>query len=550
MRKTRRSKRWIMAALVLWVGSYGASVWPRVSAYNYSNGVLGSVPTPVLILALPMLPDEAGTKIDRHSSAAAAIPYPQRPMYERIAHQLKIRLYKVEDTSRLDHWLFMKLAMRESASGLTDPTSIRGDTYRYVFDAWERQHRLMYEEERWARSVHELEIKHAEYGIESEPAYAKVRVRRLLDKGRWRVRIHKTLFERDREIDWNTYAGFYELQPVDLQQHGWWDGSVCIYDMMVRSNSPRWEGSSPTTFERTVSGTIYDGDPYADIWWPVSEFEEKIEFTIAEYTRNGVVDEISFAGDQWVIGEPWIDSLSGANVIQNPEKHVAWVRAHIKINFDHDEVVPFGEGLPESLQLFIRNESVLKDKLGVELFTFGGAIKVVIQTREGGRYGDEQPAEHSMVVMESDDAWWALRGDLDKQGLHVFEGKGKKARLIVSRGFEYYEHGGVFSHGGVTVASNDEAIGGYVEIRFGGKQYYRGGFRALADLDAQQLLTVPVRIPLSRSKVGTIMRAVQSDMFRIGYKDLYTEDELTEIENTHESRTWSARKNDAVEAGS
>ena len=549
MRKTRRSKRWAAVALVLWMGAYGASVWPRVSAYNYSNGVYGAVPTPMLILTMPILPDESGTKIDRNSGGAAAIPIRQRPMFERIAHQLKIRLYNTEDTSSLDHWLFMRLAMREIPSGLTDPTSIRGDVYRYVFDAWDRQHRLTFEEERWARSVHELEIKHAEYGIGNEPAYANVRVRRLLDKGRWRVRIHRTLYERDRQIDWKTYAGFYTLLPVDLEQHGWWDGAVCIYDMIVRNNGSWWGGSPPTTFDRTVSGTIYDGDPYADIWWPMSDFEEGVVFKIGNFTRDGVVDDVPYSGDQWAVGEQWIDSLSGVDVIQDPEKHIAWIRTHLKVGFDYDEDDPFGEGLPESFMLWPKNEHSLKGKLGVDPFTFGGTIKVVFQTREGGRYGEDPAQEHSMVVMESEDAWWALRDDLDKQGLHVLEGKGKRGRLKVTHDFKRYELGGVFSHGGMTVASNDEVIGGFIEIRFGGKQGYRGGFRALADLNAKQFLTAPVRLPLSHSQVGSLMRAVQSDTYRIGYKDLYTEEELKEIEENHPSRTWSRRKKDPAEAG-
>lgn len=154
-----------------------------------------------------------------------------------------------------------------------------------------------------------------------------------------------------------------------------------------------------------------------------------------------------------------------------------------------------------------------------------------------------------MVVMESEDAWWALRDDLDKQGLHVLEGKGKRGRLKVTHDFKRYELGGVFSHGGMTVASNDEVIGGFIEIRFGGKQGYRGGFRALADLNAKQFLTAPVRLPLSHSQVGSLMRAVQSDTYRIGYKDLYTEEELKEIEENHPSRTWSRRKKDPAEAG-
>jgi len=541
MRKTRRHKRWVLVALVLLVGSYAAGVWPRVSAYNYSNGVLGAVPTPVLILSIPLLPDEPGTIVDRNSSPAAAIPYPQRPMAERIAHQLKIRLYKTKDTSALDHWLFMRIARREPPEVLTDPTAIRGEMYRYVFEAWARQRRLSYEDERWARSVHQLEIRHAEYAIQSEPSYAKIRIRRLLDRHRWRVRIHKTLYEIDRKVDWKTSAGFYELRPVEIRQYGWWDGAACIYDMIFLNNNVYFGVSPPNTFERSVSGTIYDGDPYADIWWPVGQIEENVEFKIAQYTRAGSVAEVTHTQDQWIIedGVLWVDSYSGVDVITEPEKYIAWVRSRVKVSFDHDEDVPFGEGLPESLMLSVEDHA-LANTLAVDPFTFGGTVKVVIQTREGGRF-EEAPAEHTMVVMEGEDAWWALREELDDQGLHVFEGKWKKLGLNPARGFERYEQGGVFSYGGISIASNDEFIDGYVEIRFGGMPSYRGGFRTLSDLDAERVLTAPVRIPLERSKGTNILNAVRSDTYRMGYKDLYTEAELSEIDRLHPSRTWSTR---------
>jgi hypothetical protein len=175
-------------------------------------------------------------------------------------------------------------------------------------------------------------------------------------------------------------------------------------------------------------------------------------------------------------------------------------------------------------------------------FTFGGHVQVVIQTREGGRI-DGPAAEHSYEVMEGDEAWWAVREQRDDQGLHYFDGKWERVGLRPARGFERYQHGGVFTYGGPHIAVNDELIGGYVEIRFGGDPYRTsGGQRAATDLEAERLLTAPFRVPLDRSAAMRILRAVRSKTFRIGYKDLYTEDELVEIEQKHESRTWANRE--------
>ena len=57
MRKTRRSKRWIMVALVLWMGAYGASVTPRVQKSGWGE----AVPRVVLVASLPFLAEEQGT---------------------------------------------------------------------------------------------------------------------------------------------------------------------------------------------------------------------------------------------------------------------------------------------------------------------------------------------------------------------------------------------------------------------------------------------------------------------------------------------------------
>ncbi|MBV1889369.1 MAG: hypothetical protein KUG67_03895 [Proteobacteria bacterium] len=457
MQKTRRSKKWIMIAVVFAMSSYTAGVWPRVSRYNYSSGVLGAIPTPVLILALPILPNEAGTKVDRTSSPAAAIPYNKRPMSERIAHQLKIRLYEAEDTSRLDHWLFTKFAERQSSAELTEKTAIRGETYSYVYNAWARQQRMTREEEHWARSVYFLELETRSTMPQMAPVHARiVAFRRLLDDRRIRVRVHKKIYEL-KSVGPPSFGS--QLVPVDRQYGERWDGTIRLKDFV------RWANHfSPSPIETiAVEGMIYEGDPYADIWWPVAIIrqEQVVDIAKVTYTSNGE-----------------IQSVTGCQLVEDLDQAQSWIKKNLVATFkwDHDE---FGAniGWPRGVRIGV-TAGELK-KVEIPGFTFGGSIWLVAKLRD---------KDDHVYVKKLNPTWWALRDQVDQNGERVFDGDHEwvpfTSDSTTGLGFRYITNDSTIDSMWIEIIPNDSMVG-------------EGQFAAFWDMDMNHLYPKLIRLDLS-----------------------------------------------------
>ncbi len=457
MRKTRRSKKWIMVAVVFAMSSYTAGVWPRVSRYNYSSGVLGAIPTPVLILALPTLPDEAGTKVDRNSNPAAAIPYNKRPMSERIAHQLKIRLYEVEDTSRLDHWLFRKFAERESSAKLTEKTAIRGETYSYVYNAWARQQRMTREEEHWARSVYFLELETGDKMPQMAPVHAQVvAFRRLLDDRRTRVRIHKQVYELKST---GTTPFGSRLVPVDRQYGERWDGTIRLKDLV---RWPNMISSSPSE-AIAVEGVIYEGDPYADIWWPVASIrqEQVIDIAKVTYTSNGE-----------------IQSVEGCHLVEDLDQADSWIKKNLIATFkwDHDE---FGANLgwPRGVRISVAAGELKATE--IPGFTFGGSIWLVAKLRN---------RDDHVYVKKLNPTWWALRDHVDQKGKRVFDGDHEwvpfSSDSRTGLGFRYITNDSSIDSIWIEIIPNDSMVG-------------EGGFAAFWDMEMSLFYPKVIQLELS-----------------------------------------------------
>jgi hypothetical protein len=495
VQRTRRRKRWAVVAVGLLLSAYGASVWPRVSASNFAGGWAAAVPTPVLIASMRWMPAEAGSLPDRNSPQAAAIPYRQRAWSERFGSQIKTRMYKPESTTRLDRWLFFRAARGETAEVLTEPTAVRGDVYRYVVNAWLRQGRVSGEEERWARSVHQVRAEHAEYALDRWPTYARVQIRRLAEGAPWRVRIGETLSETKTR---NWPAGrdrFEDLRPVDLPVYGWWDGNVLI-DRHMYTVSGFATGPPPTTFTRTIAGRIFEGDRQADVWWPVAEVSHDIAFKIA--TRSADASDGLPGGPA-----PRTTGVTGYEVVddEHAARMIDWLKRSIRVDFVRGERTwPrwTDEGLPDRMKLSIKPGHAAPADLPA--FTFGGNVTVVLRIRRGG--GDpDNPKIVEQPVFEFGPAWWALRDDLDHEGRRVLEHAWKGVPLRHDERFAGLRDPLV--SGFLPLAQNDVVIGGVVEIRFGTNRLGNEGFRALADLEAERILTHTVRIPIEHGSFQT-----------------------------------------------
>ncbi len=484
MQRTRRRKRWAVVALGLLLGAYGASVWPRVKSNNFAAGWVAAIPTPVLMMSMRWMPAEAGSLPDRNS-VQAAIPYAQWPLSERFGNQIKARMYKPESTTRLDRWLFFRAARGETPDVLTDPTAVRGDVYRYVVNAWLRQGRMSGEQERWARSVNQVRAEHAEYALDGLPTYARVQIRRLVEGGPWRVRLGEHNFETKLRA-WPAGRDlFFDLRPLGLPVNGWWDGNVMIDRHMFRGNGLR-AGPSPTTFARTISGRIFEGDAYADVWWPVADVLHGVEFKIARRAPAGPGGLPGGAG-------PRVESITGFDVMDDDQAGpvLDWLSRSINSRFLIDGDMWRGHGMqvPNEFVVFIGDGGRAPATLPV--FTFGGNASVMLEVRRGG--GDpDNPRIDTVRAFECDPAWWALRDDVDSQGKRILDHGWLRVGMKPTIPFRRY--GGEIPVGSESLAQNDEVIGAWLEIRFGTDLGGNEGFRGLSDLQAARFLTHPVRI--------------------------------------------------------
>lgn len=521
MRKTRRGKKWIVAAVICMLGGYTAGAWPRISRYNYANGWFGAVPTPVLIAVVPLMPDEAGTLPDRNGGGGG-----KRPFWERVANQVKSRIYTPEHCTRFDRWLFHRVSRLDRPDQLTERSAIRGDVYLYVYQALARQDRMGFEEARWARSVHHLEIAHAPFIQHEWFAYAHVRIRRLVSDHQWRVQIDRSLYKPVRRGDWQSWDGFYDLRPVGIDNLDWWDFNQRIYSQLIT-----YSGISippQTTLTHEVAGRIYEGDEHIDLWWPVVEFREDLSFGLTRAVKTVPVH----GGTGWY---ERVESIKGYELIDEPEPYTEWLAKHLDVEIDHSDRYAWfhdrGSMMPDRFRFYLPSDKGNRNP-DLPAFTFGGLISVVLELVPGGRYDGPMPVKR-IVPFHGEPAWWALRDDLDDDGNRVFTNNGH--RVMLNQAERYSSP---------NVLVNDHLVSAYIEIRFGMEVLGDDGYRAIADLDAERFVARTVRIPLDSSNARRLAAPIKarSQSIDIGYKDLYEEGEIRALMEQYEAEGYSYRR--------
>jgi len=478
MRKTHRSKRLVVLAVLLLVGAYAIQIRSQYNNQKFQQlGWPVLVPTPVLIALMPLMPDEPGSLPDRHTGNNF-IPIKQYPFGERIAHQIKVRMYDFEETSNLDRWLFAWLAHRESWRVLTDNTSVRGEVYTYVYRALARQHRLSLEEESWARSVYWMDVESPEMLPQMSPVYVRVNeFRRLLDEGFWRVQIGKTLFQpRRRSPDFKR-----RLEYVS-GENAYHDGYVRIADFV------RWPNmmSSASYEDLLIRGRIYEGEPDVDLWWPVGVIEDSARVEIAGFAQRQQVDPMH--------------SIEGVKVVED-EETIEWLKRAVDIDLVWERRFPKEGDVPIGVKVRIDRDHLNTD---IPCFTFGGTI--YLHCKSYGPNASLSPFGHNLIVSEP--TWWALRDDLDQNGQRIFEGN--RRMIAIEDGFSDLMRG-AFGY------SNAEGLSeGWFEIKVIGNSGVQGNQAPLWDLDAKRVYPQTIKVPLSEREIKLLEGACRTMLERQG----------------------------------
>lgn len=412
-----------------------------------------------------------------------------RPHNEQVSYEIRLRLYESIMMTEADEAAFIEKARTEPVDVLTDPTSLRGQMYRYVLNGMLEQDRLSYEDERWVRSVHQTRVQHRDVWFEDESAYASVEIRRLVQSGNWKVRLNRRVFVPNGMYSEDC---FRKLRPEGLAVNGWWDG-------LVEVSTPRsirngfWGGEPPTSFVRTMKGMIYEGDSVADIWWPVAKIDHPIEFKIGSRSLTDKDKGLDNPDARY-------DSIDGSEVIEDPQRYVDWLERNMRVRMERKGTSFWKEGMPDSFCLTLEEGAQKAVKLPA--FTFGGraSLFVVIGTElSDGTMLEGRP----MFLRECDGVWWALRDEPDMYGGRKVEHEWQVSPWVKGRARAREPQ----------LGQSQKIVRMFVEIRMGTNIFGHQDMRALADPDQQRLLTKTVRLKVDGSGFRGIEAVLRSELF-------------------------------------
>lgn len=183
MRKIRRSKKWILAALVLWGVAYGASVTPRVQ----SRGLGAAIPRAFIVASLPFLSEEQGTSESMGTFwMSPGVPKTSTKFDQIIYKEVpRFGYFPGTQTKKSEFGWFSRriaflLARLESKDILTDGTTAKGSAYQGILTTFTNANQAYKFESDWAKKIITIDIQIDRPFGPQEPIYGILRVRRML----------------------------------------------------------------------------------------------------------------------------------------------------------------------------------------------------------------------------------------------------------------------------------------------------------------------------------------------------------------------------------
>lgn len=182
MRKTRRSKKWIAAALTLWVGAYAASVTPKVQ----KSGWGAAVPRIVIVASLPFLSNEQGTGLNLGIGNKRELSIHPSKLDQFVMDQCPpgSGWYGLSAKSNEFGWVSRRvaflLAKLEPDSLLSDGTTAKGCAYKRLLSHIVDSGKAYTFEKQWAQQVVYCEIAIDNEFSAQEVLQGDFEIRRLL----------------------------------------------------------------------------------------------------------------------------------------------------------------------------------------------------------------------------------------------------------------------------------------------------------------------------------------------------------------------------------
>tara|TARA_R110002072_G_scaffold42064_4_gene117477 strand:- start:35741 stop:37546 length:1806 start_codon:yes stop_codon:yes gene_type:complete len=375
MRKTRRSFRLVMLALLLWAGSYAAVMTPKIQRYGWKR----AMPDIVLVASFPFLSEERGSGL---GSFVLRGEY-QVPVtgYESFAIERVGGPFagwgpagQSTDYSWLSKRLVFLLGRLESHEVITDSSTVKGAVYSSMITKVVRADEAYRQESRWAHSVVHFEF---DTGGDVPPdtmIYANFKVRRLI-QGSYRLRI------RSRELDF----------------------------MCQSSSGMRMNGFSPTEFASTREAIEYWSDRFswASIWMVDQEGKNR-QGAVYNGTRLGIVSG-SASGE--ATGDVHYTILETEGNERDTLFYAPVARGQVPLDYRVDQKLRVAQD--SSLEL----EDLIKQNISAHLSvrfdrTTGEWVPQVLLKKSSAQY-DPSPVQ----LTQADFDWFTEHQEFPKYGL-------------------------------------------------------------------------------------------------------------------------------------
>lgn len=401
MRKTRWSKRWIAAALILWGMSYGARVTPQVQKFGWNS----AVPRIVFVASLPFLSEEQGSGLSKWVLVTPATPenFGAQGYDKWVLDQVGEGWFfqhgqRDSGYGWITRHLLFALARLESESKITDGTSAKGRAYKSIISKVVYAGEAYSFEERWARGVATVDCVAEDTFAPGAMVYGRVRVRRLL-LGAYEMSggQSSTMYRCSTPTSlWGN--GFVPNRTPEVIRSYWIDRF--LWDSMTTKDSAYDSSSDEKLFPIGVddgSGTI---DLQMILYDP--EMKSSRHATVTTQVPYVVDDSFIIVPESTLVLRDWIEShLLAKLTVRHDYKRDAWV-----------PVVELRLYNPRSTD---PEETIL----------FGGRISVeVVWSLSGTEYAET-------MFRSSTDTWWRWSvepGEKDTNGMSLNQDENSRVR--------------------------------------------------------------------------------------------------------------------------
>lgn len=393
MRKTRRGKRWVVAALGLWMLAYGASVTPKVQ----QSGWGAAVPETAWVLALPFLSEEVGSGVVSRTDSRAGMKssWFDKAVLENIQPFASPSHWKTQYGREMElNWvarrLVFLLARLESTDALTNRATAKGCAYKRMIQHLVLSDSCLESERLFAGRCVYIESEVDGGFAPDEPVYGILKFRSLL-AGRFEIELGNGL--EHGNAYWRDGVGFNGMMPsfASAVEEAEYLEEWLVWDWFSKV-SDRGRVAEQAYSQAVLFGFAARERGEHVLQVPVRVVFEPIWGSIIDVELTGPRESISH---EFIHHIPYVvDPSLAMEEVDDAEKYIEQAGALI----DAELLVKNWSDLVDRL-LHLRLKRDLRGKFDPEQFLFGGDVKLLI-------IPDESEGEPVVLMRSAKPIWW------------------------------------------------------------------------------------------------------------------------------------------------